>query len=151
VPGPWSLVPLLYCGLRERAEVSAMNRAMEPFPITQVNQIGMVVRDLDAAMRAYWEQLRIGPWTVYTYQRPLLREMTYRGRPANYRMRLAFTMCGNVQLELIQSLEGPNVYEEFLAQGRTGLHHVGIWVPNFPEAVRELKARGYEVIQSGSG
>ena len=25
-------------------------------------------------MRAYWEQLRIGPWTVYTYQRPLLKE-----------------------------------------------------------------------------
>src|SRR5579883_460859 len=59
-----------------------------PFPLTEVSQVGLVVRDLAVSMRHYWERFGVGPWTVYTYGPPLVKEMTYRGRRQDYRMRL---------------------------------------------------------------
>jgi len=80
--------------------------------------------------------------------------MTYRGRRQDYRMRLAFCWVGPVMIELIQSLEGPNIYEEFLARGREGLHHLlqyyHTW-EEFEQGCAALEAAGYPCIQSGRG
>lgn len=124
---------------------------LPPFPVTQLHQVGIVVRDLERAMRDYWERFGIGPWRVYTYGPPLVKEMTYRGRRQDYRMRLAFTWVGSLMVELIQSLEGPNIYEEFLQERGEGLHHVLMYVDDLDAAIRDLEARGYPMIQSGRG
>src|SRR5919206_60148 len=71
-------------------------------------------RALDAAVRGYWERLGIGPWTIVTFGPDTVRELYYRGHPATIRMRAAFAMTENVQLEIIESLDGPNIYDEFL-------------------------------------
>jgi catechol 2,3-dioxygenase-like lactoylglutathione lyase family enzyme len=121
------------------------------FPLGQVNELAFVVRDLDAAVRSYWEQFGVGPWHIYTYGTPLVKEMTYRGRQQDFRMRLALAWRGSLQLELVQSLEGPNVYEEFLARHGEGMHHVGIFVDDLEAEARKLEAAGYSLIQSGRG
>ena len=121
------------------------------FPLEGVNQVGMVVRDLQSTMRHFHEQFNVGGWRLYTYKPPLVKEMTYRGKRQDYAMRIAITMVGPLMLELIQSLQGPNIYEEFLAAGHEGQHHLGIVVPEFGEGVRRFQALGYELIQSGRG
>lgn len=121
------------------------------FPVKNINQIGLIVRDLDAAVRRYWEMLGIGPWKVYTYGPPLVPSMTYRGRVQSYQMRLAFTQVGNLQLELIQPLSGESIYTEHLERNGEGMHHVGVFVPSLDEAISEATRQGYMVIQSGRG
>ncbi len=121
------------------------------FPITHVDQVALIVRDLDASMRRYWEMLGIGPWKVYTYGPPLVRDMTYRGRPHNYRMRLALAFTGSLMWELIQPLSGESVYTEHLDRKGEGLNHVGVFVPSLDEGIAEAKAHGYTVLQSGRG
>jgi len=121
------------------------------FPLTHVNQIALVVRDLDASMRRYWEMLGIGPWRVYTYGPPLVKSMTYRGKLQDYRMRLALTQIGDLQLELIQPLSGETTYAEHLERKGEGLHHVGIFIASFDQALAEAAKRGYAVLQSGRG
>ena len=121
------------------------------FPLTQINQIALVVRDLDAALRRYWETLGVGPWKVYTYGSPLVREMTYRGRPHEYRMRLALAQVGPLVIELLQPLSGDNIYVEHLDSKGEGLHHVGIFVPSFDQAVAQAQQQGFSVLQSGRG
>jgi methylmalonyl-CoA/ethylmalonyl-CoA epimerase len=121
------------------------------FPLTQINQIALVVRDLDAALRRYWETLGVGPWKVYTYGSPLVREMTYRGRPHEYRMRLALAQVGPLVIELLQPLSGDNIYVEHLDRKGEGLHHVGIFVPSFDQAVAQAQQQGFSVLQSGRG
>ena len=121
------------------------------FPVKHVDQVALVVRDLDQAMRRYWELLGVGPWRVYTYGPPLVRDMTYRGRKQDYRMRLALAHAGQTMVELIQPLAGPNLYDEHLERKGEGLHHIGVFVPSFDEAVAEVKQRGYAVLQSGRG
>lgn len=120
-------------------------------PLTQVNQIALVVRDLDAAMRQYWEKLGVGPWKVYTYGPPLVRDMMYRGRRQDHRMRIALAQVGPLMLELIQPLSDGNIYVEHLDRKGEGLHHLGVFVSSLDEAVAEAGRQGFSVLQTGRG
>jgi hypothetical protein len=116
-----------------------------------IDQVALVVEDLDEAVRRYWTLCGIGPWRIYTYQPPLVKDMTYRGRRQDYRMRLALAQAGDVMLELIQPLSDENVYTEHLRTKGPGLHHVGIVVPSVDAAVAEAARGGVGVLQSGRG
>lgn len=122
-----------------------------PFPLARVDQVALVVRDLDAAVREYWERFQIGPWRIMTFSPETVRELYYRGEPASFALRAAFAMCGDVQLELIESLAGPNIYEEFLAAHGEGVHHIAMRVPDIRAGIAELQARGYVLTQHGLG
>jgi glyoxalase/bleomycin resistance protein/dioxygenase superfamily protein len=117
----------------------------------RIDQVALVVEDLDEAVRRYWERFGIGPWRIYTYQPPLVKDMTYRGRRFDYRMRLALAQMGDVMIELIEPLSDENVYTEHLKQKGPGLHHIGIVVPSVPDAVADAAKSGLEVLQSGRG
>ena len=121
------------------------------FPPTSINQAVIVVRDLEATMHRYWEKMGVGGWRVFTYGPPLLKRMTYRGKSQPYAMRIALAMVGGVQIELIQSVLGPNIYEEFLETHGEGAHHILTVVDDFVSASAELESRGYPLIQSGHG
>ncbi len=116
-----------------------------------VQQIGIVVRDLDRAMEAYWRILGIGPWRVYSHGQPTVPVTTYRGRPESFHHRVALADVGGVQLELIQHLDGNTLYKEFLDRFGEGVQHLGVFVEDARATVREAEAAGFKVIQSGCG
>lgn len=125
---------------------------LEPrLPFSRVDQVCVVVRNLHRAMEQYHRLLGVGPWRVYTFGAPRVKQMTYRGQPADFRMNVALTQCGAVQLELIEPLQGPTIYHEMLERHGEGIHHFGVWVPSLDEAVAQARAAGFEVIQSGRG
>jgi methylmalonyl-CoA/ethylmalonyl-CoA epimerase len=124
---------------------------MLPFHVKTVDQVGFVVRDLDRAMEAYW-RVGVGPWRVYTYDPSRFREITYRGKPANWSFRLALATVGGFTLELIQPLSGESIYSEYLAaHGEGGIQHLGLIVEDVDLVVEQARRSGYEVIQSGQG
>src|SRR6187551_2766615 len=108
-----------------------------------VDQVAVVIRDLDAAMERYVTQLGIGPWDVYTYGPELLHTMTFRGENRPYVMKLALAFVGPTMYELIESLEGPNIYEEFLSTRGEGLHHLGYYVDSIDAEIEAMVATGY--------
>jgi methylmalonyl-CoA/ethylmalonyl-CoA epimerase len=116
-----------------------------------VAQIGFVVKDLEAAVEQYWEAFGIGPWHFYTYGPPLVKRMSYRGKPTSYRMRIALSNIGPLRIELIQPLEGDTVYSEFVKQHGYGIHHLGLLVPNMKDALARAAAAGLEMTMDGSG
>ena len=122
-----------------------------PFAVGKIDQVAFVVRDLEARLQVFWNDFGIGPWSIYTFEPPRVKDMTYRGKPQAFRMRVAFAMCGDTQIELVQSLEGPNVYEEFLAQCGEGVQHLGIRVPDIEKSSQDMRTLGYELVQSGRG
>lgn len=115
-----------------------------------VDQVAVVVRDIDGAMRRYVEEFGIGPWAVHTFS-PDWIEMTFRGREQGYTMILALAQMGDVMYELIQPVEGPSSYEEFLNERGEGLHHLGYFVEDIDEAIREMEDKGFSLLQSGRG
>ncbi|MFB3818673.1 MAG: VOC family protein [Candidatus Methylomirabilales bacterium] len=126
-------------------------RAMPGLPIRlgDVLQAGIVVRDLQASMEAYWRTLGIGPWKVYTYAPPMLREATLRGRPAEYAMRIAHAQAGPLQLELIQPLAGGSIFAEHLDAQGEGLHHIQSRVEDIEGVLAAFRRLGVGVLMSG--
>jgi len=120
-----------------------------PIKLGDVLQVGLVVKDLQQSMERYWKLLGIGPWNIYTYAPPMLREGTVRGKRVDYSMRLAHAMSGPVQVELIQPLEGPSIYTEHLAQKGEGLHHIQSRVENIEEVLAAFEKLGIGVLMSG--
>ena len=122
-----------------------------PFLENGLWQIGLVVEDLDSAVEAYSDLFGIGPWHVYTYQKPLLKRMTYRGKPGNYKMRVALAKIGPLQIELIQPLEGESIYAEFIREHGYGIHHIAVTVDDLESAVAQAEALGLEHVMGGGG
>jgi hypothetical protein len=122
-----------------------------PFLQNGIAQVGILVEDLDQAVENYWKVGGIGPWQIYTYQRPLVKAMHYRGQPADYKMRIALTWIGALCIELIEIVEGPSIYQEFVESRGYGLHHLGVVIEDAETGIAQAEAAGYAVIQDGSG
>src|SRR3954453_1997040 len=91
-----------------------------------MRQVGIVVRDIETAMRHWVEVCGIGPW-FYAERLPL-SEFRYKGRVYDINMSVALANSGNVQLELIQQrCDNPSLYRDFLAAGHEGMQHWSSW------------------------
>jgi hypothetical protein len=115
----------------------------------RIIQIAQVVEDIDKTMKAYWEILNIGPWDVYTFAPPVLRECHFKGKPSDATWVLSLAWVGEMQLELMQPLSGESVYTHFLKKKGEGIHHIKEWVDDCAQVVAEYRKRGIDVIQSG--
>lgn len=114
-----------------------------------VIQFAHVVHDLECTMVRYWEELGIGPWDIYTFAPPSLRESVVRGKPSEHTYRIALTWLNEVQIELIQPLEGRSIYDEHLERRGEGIHHVKLFQPNCTKALAGFTSMGFAVLQSG--
>ena len=114
-----------------------------------INQIAIVVKDLEEVAENYWNILGIGPWTIFNWEAPLVFDRTYHGKPARARERIALTQVGNVQLELLQPVEGPSIYADWIAEQGEGLHHLNFLVDDVDEIARIFTAEGFPSLQSG--
>ena len=115
----------------------------------ETKQIALVVHDLEATMRTYVHEYGIGPWDVYEFNQDTMTEMVKDGQPVECAFRIAVTMVGSVQWELIQPLDDRSMYADFLATKGEGLHHVAVGVPSYGEALDTLRAKGRRVLQGG--
>jgi len=113
-------------------------------------QICVVTPDYRRIMAGF-VKAGIGPWRVYTFSPDTVSEMTYRGRPARYSMKLCLAFSGSMMWEIVQPLEGPSLYTEFLEGHGEGVHHIAVNCKDVPyeERIREFEARGFRMVQSG--
>lgn len=122
-----------------------------PFLQKGVAQVALVVEDLDKTVENYWKLFGIGPWHFYTYGKPLVKKMSYRGQPGEYKMRVALSYLGPLRIELIEIVEGDTIYAEFVKEHGYGVHHLGVLVEDMQAAIAEAEAAGLLMIQDGSG
>jgi catechol 2,3-dioxygenase-like lactoylglutathione lyase family enzyme len=116
----------------------------------QVTHVGWVVKDLDRVV-AYWEKL--GLRNIHRNGVQEFPDVTYGGKKTPLSLKMAFANLGNVQIEWIQPVKGKSVYDEFLHPHGDGIHHLAYSVASpaqLDQQVAYFKARGLEVIQSGS-
>jgi methylmalonyl-CoA/ethylmalonyl-CoA epimerase len=117
-----------------------------------LDQIGIVVHDLYAVTEELTRLFGIGPFRIFEW--PLEEvdpQATYHGQPADFRLLLAFVKVGTIQIEIIQPLEGQNIYSDFLQEHGPGLHHFRLTTPEFEQGVAALIRAGIENIASGTG
>ena len=117
--------------------------------IGEIIQIGIIVRDLQRAVNNYWATFGIGPWQTIKMEPPILTDVSIRGKPVEASMLAAIAQNGNIQLELIQPLEGPSIWKEFLEERGEGLHHVQPLAQDTKAVLAAFKEMGVEVLMSG--
>jgi methylmalonyl-CoA/ethylmalonyl-CoA epimerase len=91
-------------------------------------------------------RLGIGPFKERVLP-PDAQEL-FRGKPfiPSQRVKLQITQIGNIELELIQPLDGESPHKEFLDQKGEGIQHLGFLVDNLEESVKKLTAEGSEIL-----
>ena len=121
--------------------------------VGETRQIYIVTRDLDACVRAYADRMGIGPWWIHEYAAPDLRDTHYRGAPGSFSMRLALAWTGTLNWEVIEPLDGPSLYHDFLDAHGEGLQHVGVLLQDtgmgWDACVAGIEARGFAQVMGG--
>ena len=112
---------------------------------TRMVHVGLVVRDMEKTIERL-TALGIGLFKPRILP-PDARE-TYRGKPfiPSQRVAIQITQIGNVELELIQPIDGESPHQEFLDEKGEGIQHLGFIVDNLQEEVESLTAEGSGVL-----
>lgn len=122
-----------------------LNPQPVPAPLfTGGNHICIATRDLDRAVRVWWDRYGVGPWRVFRYD---ASNMDVEGRPAQFEMRAALAQLGpGFRIEIIEPLDDGSPYAESLERhgGADHIHHVRLDVTDFGEAFRRLRDLGLE-------
>ena len=115
--------------------------------LPNVNQIGILVKDIPEAVAYYTKLLNIGNW----YRSNTVKHETiYRGKPINIEADIVIAFQGGMEIELIQlKSKEENIYSDMIAKNSGGIHHLGFTVSGYDKKIEEMKANGIAVLQSG--
>ena len=128
-----------------------MSASLPPGFIRGVLQLCVVTRDYRRAVDDFL-RLGIGPWRVYTFGPDSVTDMTYRGKPSAHVMKAALATTGAMEWEIIQPLQGPTIYDDFLDRHGGGVQHIAVDCAGatWTEKVSRFEAAGFRVVQSGN-
>ena len=121
-----------------------MNGAGDRLDLPEPDQIGFVVKNIEAAIKMY-EPL-FGP-----FNRPDFggQQASYKdAAPTPFALDFAFGRAGPLEIELIQWRAGDTPHRDFIESGREGMHHLRYHVANLSEWTEKVAAAGYGVIWS---
>lgn len=114
-----------------------------------VIQTAFITGDIERDMREMTRQFGIGPWFLFEDFR--IRDLRYRGEPADFCIAVALGNSGHMQFELIQQLDDqPSVYRDLRLQRGFGFHHFAVGVRDFDAACRDTAAQGFDLVLSGA-
>ncbi|HJQ58748.1 MAG TPA: VOC family protein [Vineibacter sp.] len=115
----------------------------------ELRQIGIVVRDIEAAMKHWVEICGVGPW--FYVDRLAVTAFSYRGaRRDDIHVSIALANSGDVQLELIQQrCATPSMYRDFLGKGHEGMQHWSSWPTDYDARLKHALANGYSIGKDG--
>lgn len=119
----------------------------EPLRMPRLAQVGVYVRDLDRTIERLENVFGIGPFLVMEGE---TEYCLYRGCETKARGRIAVGFSGRVQIELINIVEGANVYLDTLGGLDEGIHHLGFAVRDLEERLRACRDAGIEILQRGT-
>ena len=121
------------------------------FTVTNIPYVGIICKDVQKTIEAYWNILGIGPWSIFEYGSPEVADLKYRGKPGWGRFKVAVAQTEPIGIELIEPLEGNSIYTDWLDEHGEGLHHLSIVVEDMDimGVEKELAHQGFPSIQSG--
>lgn len=112
--------------------------SLEHLGLPPVDQIGFVVKDLDAWVDRY--QAVFGPFTIMDGP---IADATFRGQQKDAELKLAFGRSGDLEIEFIEWVSGTSPHSEFIQSGKEGMHHLRFRVEDVDGWIEKLKTVGY--------
>ena len=117
-----------------------INREESPF--TQIHHLGVVVEDMDKAVKHY-ESLGIGSFEPLKLSPA---EGQLRGEPVTSTPIISMGEVGGVIVELLQPTEDKSIIKEFYENKGEGIHHIAFLVDDIDKETDKLVKKGLEVV-----
>ena len=102
--------------------------------VTRIDHVGILVADLEAALRFYTETLGLEAGPIESRAQPPIRRCCLR--------------IGDAELELIEARDPEQTMMRLLPHRDPGVYHVGLRVEDVDAAAAELRARAVPLIDS---
>ena len=116
---------------------------------TKVTQVGIMVRDIESKARAWSEILGL-PMPEIIITDPVDKAQTeYNGKSTTARAKLAFFHMGQLEVELIEPMDGPSTWKDQLDQHGDSLHHIAFEIKGIQEKIAFLDSKGVPLVQRG--
>ena len=123
-------------------------------PVTGIDektivQVCIIVRDVERSVSRYAE---IFGFAMPEFQTTLLNDhthATYYGKPTDARAKLVCFEIGRIQFELLEPLDAPSSWKDYLDQHGEGIHHIAFFVPKTDPVAASFADYGYVVTQQG--
>ncbi|MCC5930778.1 MAG: VOC family protein [Cyclobacteriaceae bacterium] len=124
--------------------------SQEPLINTKrVAQVAIIVRDIEAASRAWAEVLGVAVPAPIVATNNKSRPTHYQGAPTDAEAKLAFFEMDNLQLELIEPLGGNSTWQNYLDSHGEGIHHIAFWVKGIDGVQKRFELKGMPAEQTG--
>ena len=115
-----------------------------------IAQVCIIVEDVEKSADTY---RKIFAWEIpEDYEITGLYEhsmATHNGKPTDARAKIARCGIGSIQFELVQPLEPPSSWQDFLDQSGEGIHHIAFFVPETEAALQSYSEHGFQVFHQG--
>ena len=132
-----------------------MSKQEESFNSRQrkIYQVGFAVENLEEAMEKWTKYYKIGPWRISTLSADTIPDLVI-GKQAvasNVCYRMATTMVGNLQFELMEANETTPIYSDFIRDRGVGIHHIKEQIPEneMEEELKFYRNEGVQVLYGG--
>ncbi|WP_375483395.1 VOC family protein [uncultured Mycobacterium sp.] len=115
-------------------------------------QIAWVTADLNATETALTGLLGVRKWVRLPEVHFPSDTCRYHGEPADFVASISLSYLGDMQLELIEPVRGPNIYSDFLRDNGPGLHHICVeakTAEQFDAMIAAAGEHGAAVAQEG--
>jgi catechol 2,3-dioxygenase-like lactoylglutathione lyase family enzyme len=110
-----------------------------------VSQIGIVVKNVNRSADMYMRIFGLPEFYIYDLE---VKEHWYYGERAPVKMRMGKSQWGQVEIELIQHLEGEkSLFPGWIETHGEGLNHLGFEVDDYEAVHRKMVAEGFDPIQ----
>jgi|GEM_PF-259554 len=121
----------------------------DPFGGHVMTQVGIVVDDVEQAARAYAGVLGMEVPAVSITDPYEKAHTRYEGASTGARAKLAFFRLENITIELIEPVDGPSTWQEFLQKEGPGVHHIAFHVDGMDQNIAYLQQYGGRLVQRG--
>ena len=121
--------------------MSGIEEVRKKLALPPISQVGVVVRNMEEAVKFYSSAFGVGPFTVYEF---VPDKFWHMEEPAYQKNVMGKAQWGDIELELIQPLEGKSIHKEFLDVHGEGIQHLGFNVPNYDEMFNQFIKEGFK-------
>ena len=120
-----------------------------PLGSNTLTQIGLVVGNIEEAVRAWSSLLGVPPPAIIITDTVERAHTEYQQRPTPARAKLAFFPLGQVTLELIEPIGEPSTWRDQLTASGQSLHHIAFEIKGMAEQITVLSEQGLPLLQRG--
>ena len=116
---------------------------------TIIMQVGIIVRDIEKTARAWSEILGLPMPKITITDTVDTAQTEYQGKRTPARARQAFFHMGQVDIELLEPVDGPSTWKDQLDQHGDSLHHIAFKINGMKEKIAYLDSKGIPLVQRG--